>query len=120
MQLKAIIDRQIAADKRRGFPVVFDTDTRRHAQLSADLVGLVGEIGEFANLVKKVGLRITRPGYDGPSLQDASGKLREELADAIIYIIRLAAILGADLEQDLLAKMERNDIKYRPIETDPT
>jgi NTP pyrophosphatase (non-canonical NTP hydrolase) len=116
MQFKAIVERQIAADRRRGFLVDFDTDVERYAQLAEDLVGLMGEIGEFANLVKKVGLRIARPGYDGLSLKDASGKLREELADAIIYIIRLSAILGADLEQDVLAKMDRNDIRYRSFE----
>lgn len=118
MKLKSIVERQIATDRRRGFPVDFNTDVERHAQLAKDLIGLVGEIGEFANLLKKVGLRIDHAGYDGPSLEDASGQLREELADAIIYIIRLSAILGADLEQDVLAKMERNDIRYRSFETD--
>jgi NTP pyrophosphatase (non-canonical NTP hydrolase) len=118
MQFKAIVDKQIAADRRRGFPVDFNSDVERQAQLAKDLIGLMGEIGEFANLVKKVGLRIAHTGYDGPSLEDASDKLREELADSIIYIIRLSAILGADLEQDVLAKMQRNDIRYRSFEPD--
>jgi NTP pyrophosphatase (non-canonical NTP hydrolase) len=118
MRLNALVERQIDADRRRGFRVDFDNDVERHAQLAADLVGLMGEIGEFANLVKKVGLRLSRPTYNGPSLEDASDKLREELADAIIYIIRLSRILGGDLERDILAKMERNDTRYRSFEAD--
>jgi NTP pyrophosphatase (non-canonical NTP hydrolase) len=117
MQLKEIVAMQLAADRRRGFPVEFDTDAERHAQISKDLIGLLGEIGEFANLVKKVGLRLDLQGYSGPSLNEASGELCEELADATIYIMRLSAIMGADLEQEVLAKMARNDIRYRSLES---
>jgi NTP pyrophosphatase (non-canonical NTP hydrolase) len=116
MQFKAIVERQISADHRRGFPVTFANDAERYSQLTKDLVGLLGEIGEFANLAKKVGLKLEHSNYVGPSLENASAKLREELADALIYIIRLSNILGGDLEKDVVAKMERNDEKYRPLE----
>jgi NTP pyrophosphatase (non-canonical NTP hydrolase) len=118
MHLSVIIEKQIAADRRRGFPVDFETDAERHAQLSKDLVGLLGEIGEFANLVKKIGLRLDLPKYIGPSLDEASDALREELADATIYIMRLATILKADLEHDILTKMAYNDKRYSSLETD--
>jgi NTP pyrophosphatase (non-canonical NTP hydrolase) len=118
MQLSALVNKQITADRRRGFAVDFGTDAERHAQLVRDLVGLMGEIGEFANLVKKVGLRLEHPQYDGPTLEEANGDLREEVADAMIYIMRLSVIIGADLEQDVLAKMARNDIRYRSLEAE--
>lgn len=118
MEFKELIDKQISADRRRRFPVEFDSDAERHAQLSKDLIGLFGEIGEFANLVKKVGLRLEHTAYCGPDLDEARGWLREELADAAIYIIRLSAILGADLERDILDKMAQNDERYRPLESD--
>jgi NTP pyrophosphatase (non-canonical NTP hydrolase) len=51
-------------------------------------------------------------------LDEARGWLREELADAVIYIMRLSAILGADLEQDILDKMAQNDARYRPLESE--
>lgn len=116
MELKILVERQISADRRRGFPVEFATNEDRHAQLAKDLVGLLGEIGEFANLVKKASLKLDHPSYDGPSLDEASGRLREELADALIYIIRLSAIIGGDLEQDVLATMAHNDNRYRSLE----
>ena len=81
-----------------------------------ELVGLVGEVGEFADLLKKVALSSTRPGYDGPSLHDASPQLRSELADVAIYLFRISKILGGSLEEDILNKMEYNDQRYGYLE----
>jgi len=116
MDLSAIIARQIDADERRGFPVHFPSNEDRHDQLVRDLVGLMGEVGEFANKLKKVGLGLNNPRYSGPSLEDAAPNLREELADAAIYLFRLSTILGGNLEQDIMSKMEVNDARYRNLE----
>jgi NTP pyrophosphatase (non-canonical NTP hydrolase) len=116
MELSDLVKRQIDADERRGFPVAFETDAARHDQLTRDLVGLVGEVGEFADLLKKVGLTLTTPGYVGPSLIEASPRLRSELADVAIYLFRLSTILRGDLEQDLLEKMKINDERYGYLE----
>lgn len=112
MELASLIQQQIERDRRRGFPVDFDQDSDRIDQLMRDLVGLMGEIGEFANLLKKVGLGEATPGYVGPSLTDAGDELREELADAVIYLFRIATILGSNLEQDILRKISINDKRY--------
>lgn len=101
MELSALISEQIERDRRRGFAVDFESDVAREEQLMRDLVGLFGEIGEFSNLLKKVMLARTTPGYAGPTLGNAVPALREEVADAAIYIFRLVAILGGDLEQDI-------------------
>lgn len=116
MELSDLIKRQINADQRRGFPVTFGTDAERHDQLMRDLVGLIGEVGEFADPLKKVGLARSTPGYVGPTLDEAAPRLRSELADIAIYLFRLSAILGADLEQELLEKMKINDERYRYLE----
>lgn len=116
MDLSALIDSQISADRRRGFQVEFTNDAERVAQLEKDLVGLVGEVGEFANLLKKVGLGISHARYNAKSLSDATPALREELADSLIYIMRLSVILGGNLEADLLEKMRLNNIRYAGLE----
>lgn len=116
MDLSAIVKRQIDADERRGFKIHFDSEGERHDQLTRDLVGLVGEVGEFANELKKVSLTLSTPGYAGPTLADATPHLREELADAAIYLFRLSTILGGDIETDILAKMSINDTRYRELE----
>jgi NTP pyrophosphatase (non-canonical NTP hydrolase) len=116
VELSTIVKRQITADERRGFSVRFSSDAERHDQLSRELVGLVGEIGEFANELKKVGLGFTNPRYNGPRLDEVESHLREELADVAIYLFRLSTILGGDLEQDILAKMAQNDERYGDLE----
>lgn len=116
MEISALIDQQIERDRRRGFRVDFDTDAAREEQLTHDLIGLFGEVGEFSNLLKKVTLARTTRGYAGPTLSEATPELRDELADAAIYIFRLVTILGGDLERDILAKIERNDERYRNLE----
>lgn len=41
--------------------------------------------------------------------------VREEMADVMIYLLRLADVLGVDLEQAVHEKMQRNAEKY-PVE----
>ena len=110
--LASLIRRQIDADRRHGFPVDPSSDEARCNQLSKDLVGLMGEIGEFANLVKKAELAVSRPGYAGPSLGAATPELRMELADAQIYLLRLAHLIRVDLGEAVVEKMRLNDKRY--------
>ncbi len=116
MDLSELVQSQISADRRRGFAVDFAGDPDRIVQIERDLIGLLGEVGEFANVVKKIRLAATHSGYRGPSLEQAALGLREELADALIYLMRLSFIIGGDLEGDLLAKMKANDIRYGHLE----
>jgi NTP pyrophosphatase (non-canonical NTP hydrolase) len=116
MELSALIESQLSADIRRGFEAEFDTDEQRVAQLEKDLVGLMGEVGEFANILKKIRLAATHAKYEGPSLETAAPVLREELADAFIYLMRLSVILKADLEADVVQKMRANEHRYGPLE----
>jgi NTP pyrophosphatase (non-canonical NTP hydrolase) len=116
MELSAIIESQISADRRRGFRTEFESETERLAQLEKDLIGLVGEVGEFANLLKKVRLAVTHTDYGGPSFRDAAPNLREELVDMFIYLLRLSAILGGDFENDLIEKMRVNSVRYSRLE----
>ena len=116
MEFSELIRKQIARDRRRGFKVDFDSDAAREEQLTKDLVGLFGEVGEFSNLLKKVMLTRSVPGYTGPTLESAGPELGEELADAAIYLIRLSTILGRNFEDDLIAKMKKNDERYGSLE----
>jgi len=116
MELSKIVDLQLGADVKRGFSEDLQTDAERVAQLTKDTLGLVGEVGEFANLLKKVELTLRVDGYEGLSLEAASAELREELADAMIYIIRLSSGLSGDLEGDILQKMAKNDERYHHLE----
>lgn len=112
LSLAGLTRRQIDADRKHGFPVELSSDEDLCRQLSKDLVGLMGEIGEFANLVKKVELAISRQGYAGPKLSAATPDLRMELADAQIYLLRLAHLIRVDIGEAVLEKMRLNDERY--------
>ena len=115
MNFKEIIKKQIEMDERHGFPVYFNSEIEKYRQLTKDLVGLFGEIGEFANIVKKVNIKLDRVDEYSFDVTRAESSLKEELADSLIYIIRIAAILGIDLQQQVLEKIQQNESRYAEL-----
>ena len=76
------------------------------------ILAIVGEVGELAELVQWVpDSRI------GELLSDQHFKkqLEEELADVIIYALRLASVCEINTEEAVLSKIKQNAEKY-PIE----
>ena len=118
MDLAKLMKIQISADEKRGFAVKFDGDRERVRQLTKDLVGLFGEVGEFSNILKKVDIKLDRPAYNGATLSESRSQLGEELADILIYLIRLAATLEIDLETGLVKKIKINQERYKSLERD--
>jgi NTP pyrophosphatase (non-canonical NTP hydrolase) len=47
------------------------------------------------------------------SSKSADG-VRDELADVMIYLTRIASILGVDLIKEANAKIDRNEIRFPP------
>lgn len=111
MDLNQLAAKQIEMDERHGFPVEFASTKIKYEQLTKDLVGLFGEIGEFSNVLKKINIKLDHPGY-ALDTTSAELSLREELVDSMIYIIRIGAILEMDLEQEILKKMKFNEARY--------
>ncbi len=68
-----------------------------------DALGLAGEAGEVADLVKK-GI-FHRHGLDLP-------KLEEELGDILWYIAALCTTLGLDLSAIMWANIEKLKVRY--------
>ncbi len=73
------------------------------------LVCIAGEVGELANIVKKV-----RRGDRG--LEDARPSIVDETADILIYVVKLANQLGFRLDEAFLDKLERNRERFRRYE----
>jgi NTP pyrophosphatase (non-canonical NTP hydrolase) len=116
MTFSDLISRQVEADRRRGFTLDADSEAERLTLVERDLVGLMGEVGEFANIVKKARLNSLHAKYGGQSLADVTAELRDELADAAIYLMRLSVMIAGDLEEDIVAKMRFNDERYAKLE----
>ncbi len=106
---------QVAFDKAHGFPVEFESVPAKYAQISKDLIGLIGEVGEFSNVVKKVTLHLERPSAYRFSVEDAEIDLREELVDTLIYLVRLSAILGIDIQSEYEKKLALNELRYESL-----
>ena len=66
---------------------------------------MLGESGEFANLVKKVE-RGTH------TYTDVKEQLKEELTDTFIYMCVLANILGMNMEEEYIAKRSANAKRF--------
>lgn len=73
------------------------------------ILALVGEVGELAEIMQWVPDEKTDEFFD-----DAKNRLRfeEELADVLIYLLRLASIRNIDLEGALSRKLKNNEEKY--------
>lgn len=74
-------------------------------QLEHLVVCLVGELGEFSNILKKV-VRGDRP------LEQAKAELDEELVDCFIYLLKIANQFGVDLENGYLKKRQANSERF--------
>jgi NTP pyrophosphatase (non-canonical NTP hydrolase) len=112
VELKELMGLCKVLDEKHGFPVKFESQLEKYNQITKDLVGLLGEVGEFANIVKKINRKMEKHEAYKLDTKQAENNLKEELADSLIYIIRIANILEIDLTTETLAKIEKNKIKY--------
>jgi NTP pyrophosphatase (non-canonical NTP hydrolase) len=87
-------------DSERWFP-------ERSHSLVHHVLGLAGEAGEVANLVKK----LDRGDF---TLQEAAIRydLAMELTDAYIYLLNIAALLGIDLSKSFDVKRAENEQRF--------
>lgn len=73
------------------------------------LVAYIGEIGEFANIVKKVS-------RGDLSLDEAKALMQDELADIFIYLIKISYQLDIDLEICFKNKVKKNKKRFKNYE----
>lgn len=113
MDLKQMIKMQQEFDSLR------ETTFQWSQQISADdtsalrhnVLALAGEVGELANLVKK----FERGDFPYDQLMDL---VPGELADVLIYLIKIAYQSGLDLEHAFLEKLSENERRF-PKSQDP-
>lgn len=85
--------------------------------LSDWMTAVTGEIGEAANIIKK--LNRVRDGVPGNATNDVfelEHQLAEEIADAVIYLDLLAQAVGFDLEEIRDAKFAKTSAKIGYVE----
>jgi NTP pyrophosphatase (non-canonical NTP hydrolase) len=108
LTLKEICQKQKKFDKQtsiKGKSFYTDIDATNIQELEHLIVCLVGELGEFSNLTKKI--------VRGDKLlKDEKANLDEELIDTFIYLIKIANQLDVDLEKGFLNKLAKNQMRF--------
>jgi len=120
LNLKDLIEMQKDFDSKHGWS---QSRTSDHAIIDAvgfDLIGLIGEVGEFANILKKVNLEKTlkNSNFEDLCSEEYFPKMREELIDAFIYLVRLMGHMDMDIESEYLDKVKYNKERFRKYEKD--
>lgn len=117
MEIKRLVEIQKEFDSRHGWTLESGSAKEKLEVINKDLVGLFGEIGELANLIKKLNLEVKEPEEMLSSrLLDVHDALSEELIDSFIYILRIAVHLGLDIEECYLQKLSINRERFKKYE----
>jgi len=118
MELKELIEKQKQFDEQHGWVLENDNVQGVLDAINKDLVGLFGEVGEFANLVKKVNLTAERQSADETvqTYYHFKDKLSEELIDSLIYLFRISTHLNIDITSMYLKKLNYNKNRYKKYE----
>jgi len=73
------------------------------------VMALTGEVGELAELFQwMTEEQSKRAGKD----EHTAEAVQEELADVLLYLVRLASVLGVDLDEAAKRKLKTNAIRY--------
>ncbi|TYQ18422.1 UNVERIFIED_CONTAM: MazG-like nucleotide pyrophosphohydrolase family protein [Acetivibrio alkalicellulosi] len=113
MNLSELIDKQKKFDSKHVSRFDWDVkiDENNIEMLEFLLLSLTGELGETANIVKK----IRRGDF---TLADKISEISEELADMLIYILKISYQLDIDIEKAYINKMSKNVGRFKHYERD--
>ncbi len=73
------------------------------------VMALTGEVGELSELFQWATEESSREAARDARLAEP---LRDELADVLLYLVRLASVLGVDLNDAAVRKLQKNAAKY--------
>ncbi|MEM1890321.1 MAG: MazG nucleotide pyrophosphohydrolase domain-containing protein [Pyrobaculum sp.] len=112
MDLAKAVEIQLQFSKEK-FPRFWNIESEVDKALRLEYLSnaLAGEVGEFANLVKKV-VRGVVYGVGDFDLERAKSKLAEELIDVFIYTLTIAGLLEIDIEGEFIKKLEKNRKRF--------
>lgn len=86
--------------------------------INKDIIGILGELGEFANIIKKLNLVADK--NSGLSIDKEYSEYKEELSDEVvdtfIYLMRIISHLDIDITEAYFSKLEINRRKYKDYE----
>ncbi|MBU8768714.1 hypothetical protein [Cytobacillus oceanisediminis] len=118
MDISKIVALQKEFDEKHGWSHNSSSTSEKIDFINKDIIGLVGEIGEFSNLIKKLNLLDNR--FLDEELNEKfielHPELQEELIDAFIYLIRISSHLDMDISKEYLRKYNINKGRFKKYE----
>lgn len=72
-------------------------------------MALAGEVGELVEVFQWLSEEASREVARNPA---TARSVRDEIADVLIYLVRLASVLEVDLDEALRSKIAANEIRY--------
>ncbi|ALY33848.1 nucleotide pyrophosphohydrolase [Pseudomonas aeruginosa] len=73
------------------------------------VMALTGEVGELSEIFQWMDEEQSKDAARHP---DTAQAVQDELADVLMYLVRLASVLGVDLDAAARQKLEQNNRKY--------
>jgi NTP pyrophosphatase (non-canonical NTP hydrolase) len=104
---KQLIDvKNLAASLQR---FVDDRDWQQFHSPKNLLLALTGEVGELCEVFQWMSEADSVAAAKHPATAQA---VKDELADVLMYLVRLSSVLGVDLNEAVTSKLALNDQKY--------
>ena len=88
------------------------TDERNWQQFHSPknlVMALTGEVGELVEIFQWLTEEQSKQVASNPSTHQS---VRDEVADVLIYLIRLSTVLGIDINEAVNQKLKKNSAKY--------
>jgi NTP pyrophosphatase (non-canonical NTP hydrolase) len=123
LDIEKILKMQKSFDSKHGWSLKNNSPKERLEIINKDLIGLIGEVGEFSNIIKKLNLiaEVENTKNFESNFIEKKIHLEEELIDSFIYILRIATHLEVDITENYLRKLsinQRRFAKYENIDSD--
>jgi len=124
-QRGSAIRRLALGDGRDNQPVTLDKLTQRLRDFAAArdwepfhtpknlVMALSGEVGELTALFQWLTPEEAQQWRSDPELE---ANVKDEIADVTLYLVRLADMLGVDLLEAANAKVDRNELRFPPLD----
>jgi dCTP diphosphatase len=110
MNDERLLDVQHLEERLRAFALERDW-VRFHSPKNLAMA-LAGEAGELLEIFQWLTEEESRAVC---AIPDSANAVRDELADVLIYLVRLASVLQLDLNEAVQNKMRKNAEKYPPL-----
>ena len=79
-------------------------------------MALTGEVGELVEIFQWLTEEKSKEVARDPSTARA---VRDEIADVLLFLVRLSSVLGVDLNEAVTTKLASNAVKYRAGDSTP-